>query len=130
MADLKQVYQALTLDEAEYAFELFKEKWGKKYPIVIKSWETNWLELTTYFSYPQAIRRLIYTTNTVEAYHRQLRKVTKTKTAYPTDDSLRKIVYLATVEITKKWTMPVANWAECISQFVIQFEDRLKVNEI
>lgn len=130
MTDLKQVYQALTLDEAEYAFELFKEKWGKKYPIVIKSWETNWLELTTYFSYPQSIRRLIYTTNTVEAYHRQLRKVTKTKTAYPTDDSLRKIVYLATIEISKKWTMPIPNWAECISQFLIQFEDRLSVMEL
>jgi len=90
MVDLKQIYQALTLEEAEFAFEEFKEKWGKKYPIVIRSWENNWLELTTYFSYPQGIRRLIYTTNTVEAYHRQLRKVTKTKTAYPTDDSLRK----------------------------------------
>ena len=130
MTDLKQVYQALTLDEAEYAFELFKEKWGKKYPLVIKSWETHWLELTTYFSYPPSIRRLIYTTNTVEAYHRQLRKVTKTKTAYPTDDSLRKIVYLATIEISKKWTMPIPNWAECISQFLIQFEDRLNVMEL
>lgn len=118
------------MDEAEYTFELFKEKWSKKYPIVIKSWETNWLELTTYFSYPHAIRRLIYTTNTVEAYHRQLRKVTKTKTAYPTDDSLRKIVYLATMEISKKWTMPIQNWAECISQFSIQFEDRLDAIEL
>lgn len=127
IGDLKHVYQALTLEEAEFAFEEFKEKWGKKYPVVIRSWESNWLELTTYFSYPYEIRRLIYTTNPVEAYHRQLRKVTKTKTAYPTDDSLRKIVYLATVEISKKWTMPVKNWAECISQFAIQFEDRLKV---
>jgi putative transposase len=125
MIDLKQVYQALTLEEAEYAFEVFKEKWGKKHPVVIKSWENNWQELTTYFSYPYGIRRLIYTTNTVEAYHRQLRKVTKTKTAFPTDDSLRKIIYLATKDITKKWTMPVQNWAECISQFAIQFEDRL-----
>ncbi|MGI6449981.1 MAG: IS256 family transposase [Desulfitobacteriia bacterium] len=127
IGDLKHVYQALTLEEAEFAFEEFKKKWGKKYPVVIRSWESNWLELTTYFSYPYEIRRLIYTTNPVEAYHRQLRKVTKTKTAYPTDDSLRKIVYLATVEISKKWTMPVKNWAECISQFAIQFEDRLKV---
>ena len=130
MVDLKTIYKALTLEEAEFAFEEFKEKWGKKYPVVIKSWEDNWLELTTYFDYPQGIRRLIYTTNTVEAYHRQLRKVTKTKTAYPTDGSLRKIVYLATMEISKKWTMPIANWAECVSQFAIQFEDRLKVFEI
>ena len=104
-----------------------KEKWGKKHPIVIKSWENNWQELTTYFSYPYGIRRLIYTTNTVEAYHRQLRKVTKTKTSFPTDDSLRKIIYLAIRDITKKWTMPLQNWAECISQFVIQFEGRLNV---
>jgi transposase-like protein len=81
MVDLKKVYQALTLEEAEFAFEMFKETWGKKHPVVIKSWETNWQELTTYFSYPYGIRRLIYTTNTVEAYHRQLRKVTKTKTS-------------------------------------------------
>lgn len=127
MADLKKVYQALTLEEAEFAFEMFKETWGKKHPIVIKSWETNWQELTTYFSYSYGIRRLIYTTNTVEGYHRQLRKVTKTKTAFPTDDSLRKIIYLATKNISKKWTMPLKNWAECISQFVIQFEDRLTI---
>lgn len=127
IVDLKKVYQALTLEEAEFSFEMFKEKWGKKLPIVIKSWENNWQELTTYFSYPYGIRRLIYTTNTVEAYHRQLRKVTKTKTTFPTDDSLRKIIYLATRDITKKWTMPIQNWAECISQFVIQFEDRLNV---
>lgn len=127
MVELKKIYQALTLEEAELAFETFKETWGKKHPLVIKSWETHWQELTTYFSYPYGIRRLIYTTNTVEAYHRQLRKVTKTKTVFPTDDSLRKIIYLATQNITKKWTMPLKNWAECISQFVIQFGDRLNV---
>lgn len=127
MVDLKKVYQALTLEEAEFAFEMFRETWGKKHPVVIKSWETNWQELTTYFSYPYGIRRLIYTTNTVEAYHRQLRKVTKTKTSFPTDDSLKKIIYLATKNISKKWTMPLQNWAECISQFVIQFEGRLSV---
>ena len=96
MKDLKSVYQALTIEEAELAFGAFKEKWGKKYPMIVKSWENNWLELTTHFSYPRDIRRLIYTTNTVEGYHRQLRKVTKTKTAYPSDDALRKIIYLAT----------------------------------
>jgi transposase-like protein len=130
IADLKHVYQALTLEEAEIAFQIFKEKWGKKYPIIIRSWETNWLELTTYFNYPQDVRRLIYTTNIVEAYHRQLRKVTKTKTAYPSDDSLRKIIYLATVDAAKKWTMPVKDWGQCISQFVIQFGDRLDINMV
>ena len=128
MADLKKVYQALTLEEAEWAFSQFKEKWGKKHPIIVKSWETNWLELTAYFSYPAEIRRLIYTTNTIEGYHRQLRKVTKTKTAYPTDDALRKIIYLATMEISKKWTMPVRAWTDCISQLVILYGDRLEAH--
>jgi len=130
MADLKQVYKALTIEEAELAFENFKEKWGKKHPIIIRSWEQNWLELTTYFNYPQEIRRLIYTTNIVESYHRQLRKVTKTKSAYPTDDALRKIIYLATMEVSKKWTMPIKDWSSCISQFAIQFGDRFPMNLI
>jgi putative transposase len=125
MDDLKKVYKAFTIEQAETAFEEFKEKWGKKYPSVIKSWETNWLELTTYFSYPVEIRKLIYTTNTIEAFHRQLRKVTKTKTAYPTDNALRKIVYLATVGVTDRWTTPIPGWLECRQQFEIMFEGRL-----
>jgi len=116
MADLKKVYQALTLEEAEAAFEAFKERWGQKHPIIIRSWEKNWMELTAYFKYPYEIRRIIYTTNTIEGYHRQLRKVTKTKTAYPTDESLKKIIYLATMEISKKWNMPQRDWKKCISQ--------------
>ncbi|MEG6521779.1 IS256 family transposase [Desulfotomaculum sp. 1211_IL3151] len=126
LADLKTVYQALTLEEAEYAFEEFKEKWGKRHPIIIRSWENNWLELTTYFEYPYELRKMIYTTNIIEGYHRQLRKVTKTKTAYPTDDALRKIIYLATVGIAKKWTMPVRDWRSCVSQLAIYFGDRIE----
>lgn len=126
IADLKKVYQALTLGEAELAFNNFKDKWGKKHPIIIRSWENNWLELTAYFKYPYEMRRLIYTTNIIEGYHRQLRKVTKTKTAYPTDESLIKIIYLATAEASKKWTMPVRDWNSCLSQFTIYFEDRLE----
>lgn len=126
MVDLKKVYQALTLDEAEYAFEEFKEKWGKKHPIIIKSWTKNWDELTTYFKYPNEIRKLIYTTNTIEAYHRQLRKVTKIKTSFPNDDALRKTIYLATIEISKKWTLPIRIWKQCISQFAIYFADRIE----
>ncbi|AGL00011.1 transposase [Desulfoscipio gibsoniae DSM 7213] len=126
IADLKQVYQALTIEEAELAFEIFKEKWDKKHPITIRSWENNWVELTAYFKYPYAMRKIIYTTNIIEGYHRQLRKVTKTKTAYPTDDALRKIIYLATVEAAKKWTVPIRNWKECASQIGIYFADRLK----
>lgn len=124
-ADLKTVYQALTLEEAELAFEAFKAKWSAKYPMVVRTWEKNWLELTTYFSYPRDIRRMIYTTNSVEAFHRQLRKVTKTKTAYPTDDALRKILYLATMDITSKWTMPIRDWANCVSQLAIMFGERM-----
>lgn len=127
LADLKKVYQALTLDEAEFAFEEFKEKWGKKHPIIIRSWENNWIELTTYFKYPYEIRKIIYTTNVIEGYHRQLRKFTKTKTAYPSDEALIKIVYLATMDISKKWSMPIRDWKKCISQFAIYFSDRLKV---
>lgn len=126
MADLKKVYQALTLEEAEFAFTEFKDKWGKKHAIIIRSWENNWIELTAYFSYPPGIRRMIYTTNIIEGYHRQLRKVTKTKTAYPSDDALRKIIYLATTQAAKKWTMPIRSWTECISQLAIYFEDRLQ----
>lgn len=110
MADLKAVYQALTLEEAETAFATFKEKWDKKHPIV---------------KYPYQIRRMIYTTNIIEGYHRQLRKVTKTKTAYPSDEALRKIIYLATVDAAKKWTMPIRNWTDCISHLAIYFEGRL-----
>ena len=126
MADLKKVYQAPTLEGAEMAFAAFKEKWGKKHPIIIRSWETNWLELTVYFSYPPEIRKMIYTTNIIEGYHRQLRKVTKTKTAYPSDEALRKIIYLATVEASRKWTMSLRSWKECISQLAIHFGDRLQ----
>lgn len=126
LADLKKVYQALTLGEAELSFTNFKDKWGKKHPVIIRSWENNWLELTAYFKYPYEMRRLIYTTNVIEGYHRQLRKVTKTKTAYPTDEALIKIIYLATVEASKKWTMPVREWTSCLSQFTIYFEDRLE----
>lgn len=126
IADLKKVYQSLTLDEAEFAFEEFKEKWGKKYPVIIKSWETNWAELTAFFQYPYGVRKLIYTTNVIEGYHRQLRKVTKTKTAYPSDEALVKILYLATVDISKRWTMPIRDWRDCVSQFAIYFSERIQ----
>lgn len=107
------------------AFSAFKERWEKKYPI--RSWENNWIELAAYFNYPAEFRKMIfYTTNIIEGYHRQLRKVTKTKTAYPSDDALRKIIYLATVEASKNWTVPVRSWKECISQLAILFGDRLQ----
>jgi putative transposase len=123
-ADLKKIYGAVNLDNAEYALEEFRENWEKKYPSITRSWDANWAELTTFFEYPQEIRHLIYTTNAVEAYHRQLRKFTKTKAILPTDDAIRKVVYLSVREITKKWTMPARDWGMAYSQIMIFFADR------
>jgi len=126
MSGLKAIYQAPSEDDALYHMEEFREKWGKKYPQIIKSWEQNWLELSTYFKYPEEVRRLIYTTNAVEGFHRMLRKYTKTKTSYPTDDSVRKSVYLSIQEITKKWSMPIRDWGIIIGQLIIFFDDRMQ----
>jgi putative transposase len=123
-ADLKEIYGAVNLDDAEYAKEEFREKWDKKYPAIMCSWDANWAELTTFFNYPQEVRHLIYTTNAAEAYHRIVRKFTKSKAVFPTDDSIRKVVFLSIKEIAKKWTMPVRNWAMAYSQIMIFFEDR------
>ena len=125
MADLKQVYGAASLEDAEYRLEEFGDKWSKKYPQILKSWDENWTELSTYFKYPQEVRTLIYTTNAVEGFHRMLRKFTKTKTVFPTDDSVRKSIYLSIMEITKKWSMPIRDWGIIIGQLTIFFEDRL-----
>jgi len=124
-ADLKKIYGAVNLDDAEYALEEFREKWDKRYPAILRSWDDNWAELTTFFEYPEAIRHLIYTTNAVEAYHRMVRKFTKSKAIFPTDDSIRKVVFLSVREITKKWTMPVRDWGMAYSQFAIFFAERL-----
>jgi putative transposase len=124
-ADLKKIYGAVNLDNAEYALEEFREKWDKRYPAILRSWDDNWSELTTFFEYPEEIRYLIYTTNAVEAYHRLVRKFTKTKSIFPTDDSIRKVVFLSIKEITKKWTMPVRSWGMAYSQFAIYFAERL-----
>ena len=123
-ADLKEIYGAVNLDDAEYAKEEFREKWDKKYPAIMCSWDANWAELTTFFNYPQEVRHLIYTTNAAEAYHRIVRKFTKSKAVFPTDDSIRKVVFLSIKKIAKKWTMSVRNWAMAYSQIMIFFEDR------
>jgi putative transposase len=122
--DLKKIYGAVNLEDAEYAKEEFREIWDKKYPAILRSWNDNWAELTTFFEYPNEVRRLIYTTNAVEAYHRMVRKFTKSKAIFPTDDSIRKVIFLSTKEITKKWTMPVRDWGMVYSQFSIFFADR------
>lgn len=127
MQDLKRVYRAATRDEAENNLLKLGEAWGDKYAIAIRSWENNWAALSTYFDYPAQIRRLIYTTNAIEGYNRQLRKVTKNKAAFPSARSARKLLYLANERITKKWTMPISNWAMILNQLAIRFEDRFPV---
>ncbi|MCK5319742.1 MAG: IS256 family transposase, partial [Anaerolineales bacterium] len=123
-ADLKTVYQAGTREEAEANLLRLEEKWGGKYPAAIRSWQNNWDDLATFFEFPKEIRRMIYTTNIVEGYHRQLRKVVKNKSSFPTPESARKLLYLATVNITKKWKSPVREWAKILNQLTIRFEDR------
>ena len=124
-ADLKKIYGAVNLEDAEYAREAFREKWDKKYPNILKSWDHNWADLTAFFEYPPAIRTLIYTTNAVESYHRMVRKFTKSKAVFPTDDSIRKVIYMSICNISKKWTMPVRNWGLAYAQFTIFFEGRM-----
>ena len=124
-ADLKNIYGAVNLDDAEYAREEFREKWDKKYPAIMKSWDQNWADLVTFFQFSAEIRKLIYTTNAVEGFHRMVRKYTKTKTIFPTDDSIRKAVYLSIREISKKWTMPIRDWGIIYGQLVLHFEERL-----
>lgn len=128
IADLKPVYRADTESQALTELDALKEKWGKKYPMVIGSWENNWSKLSTYFKYPSGIRKLIYTTNTIEGYHRQIRRVTKNKGVFTSDMALLKLIYLATDRIQQKWSMPLANWAICASQLKIIFADRMKTD--
>lgn len=128
MNELKKVYQAVNKEQAETELLNLEEKWGKKYPIIIKSWNNNWEKLSTYFQYDQQIRKLIYTTNAVEGFHRQIRKVTKTKGAFPNDMALMKLIYLATENISKKWTQPLHNWSLTVQQLCIKFGDRMKID--
>jgi putative transposase len=125
MADLKKVYTAPTEAKAEHELNGLADKWGQKYPLVINSWKRNWPNLSTYYKYPPEIRTIIYTTNAVENLHRQFRKVTKTRSAFPHDDALRKLLYLAYRDVAKKWTMPLRNWSTIISHLSLFFEGRL-----
>ncbi|MGB6128109.1 MAG: IS256 family transposase [Psychrilyobacter sp.] len=126
MIDLKKVYKANTEDIALFELDNFEEKWKKKYPQIAISWKSNWVNLSTYFKYPQEIRTLIYTTNTIEGFNRQLRKTSKSRTIFPTDDSLFKLLYLTTMDITQKWTGRRRDWGIIYSQLQIFFEERLK----
>jgi putative transposase len=125
MKDLKPVYQAETLELAELRLDELEEKWGKKYEKVLESWRNNWSKLTTYFQYDAVIRKLIYTTNTIEGFHRQVRKVTKTKGGFTSDMALLKLIYLAHNNIKQKWTMPLSNWALTAQKLAIWFPGRM-----
>ena len=126
-ADLKLVYTSVTEESALNALMSFKDKWGAKYPAAVKSWEDNWDILSTFFAYPPAIRKIIYTTNIIEGLHRQFRKVTKTKAVFPTDDSLRKMLYLASNNIVKKWTQRYREWDMVLNHLALLFEGRQAV---
>lgn len=125
MKDLKAVYTAPDEASALEALDAFGEKWNKKYAYITKSWRENWANLSTYFKYPYEIRKLIYTTNAIEGFNRQLRKVTKAKSVFPTDDSLLKILYLAMMDITKKWTGRRIDWGQILAQLYVYFEVRI-----
>lgn len=127
LADLKLVYKASSEELACENLNSLDKKWGKKYPVVISSWRNNWHKLSTYFKYTEHIRKLIYTTNAIEGFHRQVRKVTKNKTAFTSDMALLKLIYLAQHNISKKWTQPLQNWGLTVSQLSIIFGDRLKL---
>jgi len=124
MKELKEVYKAPTEEAALINLDRLEETWGKKYSLAIKSWRINWDNLATFFKYPEEIRTVIYTTNAVEALHRQFRKVTKSRSLFPNDDALKKMLYLAYRDLSKKWTMPIRNWSLVLSNFSIYFKDR------
>lgn len=126
-SDLKPIYKAPTEEIALAALDEFEAKWGKKYPLGVKSWRVNWNELSTMFKYTPEIRKLIYTTNAIENFNRQLRKVTKTKSAFVSDDALMKILYLTTMQIVDKWTMPIRDWGIILDDLMIYFGDRVNI---
>ncbi|WP_272673961.1 MULTISPECIES: IS256 family transposase [unclassified Providencia] len=124
-ADLKPVYRAVSKEAAETALDELDAKWGQQYPVVIQSWRRKWDNLSAYFRYPESIRKVIYTTNAIESVHRQFRKLTKTKGAFPNENSLLKLLYLGLLNAQEKWTMPIQNWNLALSQLSIYFEGRL-----
>lgn len=126
IGDLRCVYQALNIKEAEVNLDMLEEKWGKKYPSIIRSWRNNWEGLSTFFHYPQDIRKVMYTTNIIESYHSQLRKITKSKRVFPNDEALLKLLYLVSQKVITKWSLPIKNWKYAYTQLSIMYEDRLQ----
>lgn len=125
MVDLKPVYRATTKEAAEQALDELGAKWGKQYPVVLRSWRNKWDNLSTYFQYPDYVRKAIYTTNAVEAVHRKFRKLTKTKGGFANENSLLKLLYAGMLKASEKWTHPVQNWSLTLSQMAIHFAVRL-----
>jgi transposase-like protein len=128
LKDIRTVYQASTKEEAEYNLDLIEQKWGKKYSIIFKSWRNNWENLSSFFKYPSEIRKIMYTTNIIEGFHRQVRKVTKTKGAFTSDIALLKLIYLATQRIVEKWRGRILNWGIISSQLSIIFGERANID--
>jgi putative transposase len=127
-ADLKTIYAAATVDEAQIRLQEFDDKWGADYPTIVKSWRSNWARISPFFDYPPEIRRIIYTTNAIESVNMSLRKITKNRGSFPSDDALLKLFYLALANISKKWTMPLRDWKAALTRFTIQFEERMPKN--
>jgi transposase-like protein len=125
-ADLKHIYQSVTEEEALQSLDCFSERWDDKYPQISRSWRAHWHNLNTLFNYPEDIRKAIYTTNAIESLNSVIRKAIKKRKVFPTDDSAKKVVYLAVMDASKKWTMPIRNWKSALNRFMIAFEDRLK----
>ena len=126
-ADMKEIYHAATIEAAEQAFKKFDKKWGQKYAYAVRSWKNNWENLTQFFEYPLEIRKIVYTTNTIESLNRGIRKYIKTKSIFPHDQAAMKAVYLAIGNIESKWTMPIRNWGMILQQFLIKFEERCRI---
>lgn len=123
--DLKAIYQAATLEEAERQLTAFEERWGECYPLIARSWRTNWARVTPMFGYPAEVRRAIYTTNAIESLNMSLRKIIKNRSLFPSDESVFKLLYLALRNISRKWTMPIREWSSAMNQFAILFEGRV-----
>lgn len=128
-ADLKKIYGAVTLEEAELALNDFAGQWDKLFPTISASWRRDWEHISTFFDYPQDIRRAIYTTNAIESMNMTLRKVIKNKRVFPSDDAVFKLLYLAIENIAKKWTMPIHHWKAAMNRFMIEFDQSLKVDQ-
>jgi putative transposase len=127
-AALKEIYRATTVEQAEQALTELEKTWDERYPMVSKSWRTNWSRITPFFAYPEEIRRVIYTTNAIESLNNSLRKVTRNRNSFPNDEAAIKLLYMALKNIAKKWTMPLKGWPQAINQFSIRFEDRLTIS--